>query len=80
MALSRLAILVTLLAGSALADELHDAVVRAEQTLCEAGTGVSVSQSLKPSADGIAIVDTVAHDSPIVGELAPTDVIVANAQ
>ena len=38
--------------GSALADELHDAVVGAEQTLCEAGTGVSVSQSLKPSADG----------------------------
>ena len=35
---------------------LYDAVVGAEQSLCEVGTGVSVSQSLKPSAQGAGLL------------------------
>ena len=32
--------------------DLYDAVIAAEAGLCDVGTGVSVSQSLRPSADG----------------------------
>lgn len=32
--------------------DLYDAVIAAEAGLCDVGTGVSISQSLRPSADG----------------------------